>query len=177
MKKLTLTLFLALASLVSFGQSTVQTIRVLNATTPLDASIPVGTMVVDVATKNLYLTIGAVDVADNKTINTGLSNTDLAGDLTPLFSLINGYVYSVIDENIVGENATEYDFVTTKTADGAAVDIANTDFRVYVNGALLPTTSYSYDKALQNNVTGIKIESLFYKFDQISVVYNSIKER
>jgi hypothetical protein len=92
--------------------------------------------------------------------------------------LINGYVYSVIEEKEVGLNATEYDFVTTKTADGAAVEIAKTDFKVYVNGALLPTGSYTYETDfVGDDPTGIKITSLFYKFDQISVVYNSIKVR
>ena len=180
MKKLTLTLFLALASLVSFGQSTVQTIRLVDADEVLTVNIPVGTMVVDVATKNIYLTLAAVDVEDNNTtINTGLSNTDNAGGLTPLFSLINGYVYSVIEEKEVGLNATEYDFVTTKTADGAAVAIENTDFKVYVNGALLPTDSYTYETGLGDPgpSTGIQITSQFYKYDKVSVVYNSIKVR
>jgi hypothetical protein len=177
MKKLTLTLFLALAGLVSFGQSTVQTIRLADADeATLSVNIPVGTMVVDVTTKNIYLAIAAVD--EGTSITDGLTNTVL-GVLTPLFSLINGYVYSVIEEKEVGLNATEYDFVTTKTADGAAVDIAKTDFKVYVNGALLPTDSYTYETGLGDPgpSTGIQITSQFYKYDQISVVYNSIKVR
>jgi len=177
MKKLTLTLFLALASLVSFGQSTVQTIRLADADiAKLSVGIPEGTMVVDVATKNLYLALAAVNLGTG--INDGLNNI-VGTTLTPLFSLINGYVYSVIEEKIVSADApTTFEFATTKTADGAKVAIENTDFKVYVNGALLPTGSYTYETNFAgDDPTGIEIKSKIYKYDQISVVYNSIKVR
>ena len=169
MKKLTLTLFLALASLVSFGQSTVQTIRLVDATTAIGVNIPEGTMVVDVATKKLYLAIDAVPL--NKTITTGLSGA------TPLFLLINGYVYSVTDELEADEDqdiANEIKLALNNVVDGEAVEIANTDFKVYVNGDLLRHAAYSYEAEAAGNGE-IVITGVIYQYDQVSVVYNTIK--
>ena len=170
MKKLTLTLFLALASLVSFGQSTVQTIRLADADiAKLSVGIPEGTMVVDVATKKLYLAIDAVPL--NKTITTGLSGA------TPLFLLINGYVYSVTDELEADEDqdiANEIKLALNNVVDGEAVEIANTDFKVYVNGDLLRHAAYSYEAEAAGNGE-IVITGVIYQYDQVSVVYNTIK--
>ena len=164
MKKLILTLFLASASLVSFAQSSTKTIRIANASpATIGVNIPVGTLVVDVANKNLYLAVEAVDNA--QTITTALAAAEL--------KLIGGSVYSVIVEDVVtsGEVTTgEIDVdVSSPAADGAAVGIAASDFKVYVNGSLLLKSAYTY-------ATGaITIAAGIYEYDQITVVYNAIK--
>jgi alpha-L-arabinofuranosidase len=174
MKKLTLTLFLALASLVSFGQSTVQTIRLANAATDIGVNIPEGTIVVDVTNKNLYVATAAV--AKNLTITTGLSNA--------LFTKINGSIYSVIKEDdvtITEANGGEIIVLIseTETPDGKNVVITNSDFKVYLNGALLRKEAYTYvldtDNATDLNQPGIKIVAAISLYDQVSVVYNTIK--
>jgi hypothetical protein len=165
MKKLILTLFLASASLVSFAQSTVKTIRVADATTALAVDIPVGTMVIDVVTKDLY--IATAGVANTFTITTALAEG------TPLLLKVNGSVYSVIVEDVVtsAEVTTgQIDVdVSSPAPDGALVAIANTDFKVYVNGSLLATGDYAYAAGL------ITITGDIYEFDQVTVVYNTIK--
>ena len=165
MKKLILTLFLASASLVSFAQSTVKTIRVADDASPIGFNLPIGTLVIDVTTKNLYMAIASVP-----------STTQIATDLAsaaPVLKLIGGSVYSVIVEDVVtsGEVTTgQIDVdVSTLAADGAAVGIAASDFKVYVNGSLLLKSAYTY-------ATGaITIAAGIYEYDQVSVVYNTIK--
>ena len=164
MKKLILTLFLASASLVSFAQSTVKTIRVTDATTVMTVNLPVGTLVIDVATKDLY--IATAGVLSTFTITTALAEG------TPLLLKVNGSVYSVIDEAVAdGDDETNGTIVVSNSnaADGALVAIANTDFKVYVNGSLLATTAYSY------SLGAITIPGNIYQYDQVSVVYNTIK--
>ena len=160
MRKLILTLFLASASLVSFAQSTVKTIRVADATTALAVDIPVGTMVVDVVTKDLYIATAGVD--NTFTITTALAEG------TPLLLKVNGSVYSVIDE-AVGGGTSSIKVANSQPADGAAVVIVASDFKVYVNGTLLLKSAYTFSGGDVTITTGI------YEFDQVSVVYNTIK--
>jgi hypothetical protein len=167
MRKLILTLFLASASLVSFAQSTVKTIRVANATTNMTVDLPTGTVVVDVANKDLYVATASVSlIGFGGTAPYNLTNGFDAG----VFVKVNGSVYSVIKEVVAATGATTA-VTLTETPDGALVTIANTDFKVYVNGSLLTTTAYAYTTS-PNVVT---ITSDFYEFDQVSVVYNTIK--
>ena len=165
MRKLILTLFLASASLVSFAQSTVKTIRVADATTALAVDIPVGTMVVDVVTKDLY--IATAGVANTFTITTALAEG------TPLLLKVNdGSVYAVIDEAVAdATDETNGTIIVSNSiaADGALVAIANTDFKVFVNGALLVKSAYTYAAG------AITIAGDIYQYDQVSVVYNTIK--
>jgi hypothetical protein len=165
MRKLILTRFLASASLVSFAQSTVKTIRVANATTALAVDIPEGTLVIDVDTKDLY--IATAGVLNTFTITTAL------GEAIPLFKKVNGSVYSVIVEDEVTSTevtAGQIDVdVSSPAADGAAVGIVASDFKVYVNGSLLLKSAYTYVG------TDVIIAAGIYEYDQVSVVYNTIK--
>jgi hypothetical protein len=171
MRKLILTLFLASASLVSFAQSTVKTIRVATAATDMTVNLPVGTVVIDVATKDLYVATASVSL----TGNTGAAFTITSGlaEAIPLFKKVNGSVYSVIveDEVTSAEVTTgQIDVdVSALAPDGAAVGIVASDFKVYVNGSLLLKSAYSYVG------TDVIIDAGIYEFDQVSVVYNTIK--
>ena len=122
MKKLILILFLGSTSLVSFAQSTVQTIRIANATTVMAVDIPVGTMVVDVATKNLY--IATAGVAKTFTITTGLAED------TPLFLLVNGSVSGFILPSLVNTAA-----VTAPVNGMIIYDLSSTCTKTYENNA------------------------------------------
>jgi hypothetical protein len=166
MKKLILTLFLASASLVSFAQSTVKTIRVADAVTDMTVDLPTGTMVVDVANKDLYVATASVPLLGNA----GADYTLTTGLAAGVFVKVNGSVYSVIKE-VVAVTGPSTAVALTETPDGALVAIANTDFKVYVNGSLLATTAYAYTTS-PNVVT---VTSDFYQYDQVSVVYNTIK--
>ncbi|MFT4804013.1 MAG: hypothetical protein ACI83B_002799 [Sediminicola sp.] len=170
MKKLILTLFLASASLVSFAQSTVKTIRVADATTDMTVNLPEGTLVIDVATKDLYVANASVSLIGNAGSEYNLTN----GLAALLFVKVNdGSVYAVIGEDVVtsAEVTTgQIDVdVSSPAPDGALVAIANTDFKVYVNGSLLATGDYAYAAGL------ITITGDIYEFDQVTVVYNTIK--
>ena len=168
MKKLILTLFLASASLVSFAQSTVKTIRVADDASPIGFNLPIGTLVIDVTTKNLYMAIASVPSA-----------TQIATDLAsaaPVLKLIGGSVYSVIDE-AVGGGDSSIKVANSQPADGAAVVIAASDFKVYVNGTLLLKSAYTFvtTAGAGANEDGIEITAGIYEYDQIAVVYNTIK--
>ena len=166
MKKLILTLFLASASLVSFAQSTVKTIRIAATTTVLTENIPQGTQVVLLSTNAVYTaTVGiAKDTGDNSTT---FASAVTAGSLV---TVTDTNVYSVIDEVEAATGATTAVNLSA-TPDGAAPIIADTDFKVYVNGALMLKSTYAYTLGT-NTVT---ITSNFYQYDQVSVVYNTIK--
>ena len=171
MKKLILTLFLASASLVSFAQSSTKTIRIANASpATIGVNIPVGTLVVDVANKNLYLAVEAVD--NTQTITTALAAAEL--------KLIGGSVYSVIDEAVANAaDVTNGTIIVSNSsaADGAAVGLAASDFKVYVNGSLLLKSAYTFvtNAGAGANEDGIEIAAGIYEYDQVSVVYNTIK--
>ncbi|MGY8951525.1 MAG: hypothetical protein ACKVJW_07055 [Flavobacteriales bacterium] len=169
MRKLILTLFLASASLVSFAQSTVKTIRVADATpATIGVDIPVGTLVIDVDTKDLY--IATAGVLSSFTITTALAES------TPLLLKVNGSVYSVIDE-AVGGGTSSIKVANSQPADGADVTIVASDFKVYVNGTLLLKSAYTVvaDAGAGSNEAGIEIAAGIYEYDQVSVVYNTIK--
>jgi hypothetical protein len=59
--------------------------------------------------------------------------------------------------------------VSSPAADGALVAIAASDFKVYVNGSLLLKSAYTYAAGAITIAAGI------YEYDQVSVVYNTIK--
>jgi hypothetical protein len=169
MKKLILTLFLASASLVSFAQSTVKTIRVTNATTLMTVNLPLGTLVIDVAKKNIYVATAGVsllgDDGDAFSITSGLAEAE------PLFKRINdSSIYSVTDEFMITALSNSTITVSpTQTPDGAAVAIVASDFKVYVNGTLLLKSAYTYSEG------SVIITANIYEFDQIALVYNTIK--
>ena len=171
MKKLILTLFLASASLVSFAQSTVKTIRIAATTTVLTENIPQGTQVVLLSTNAVYTaTVGiAKDTGDNSTTFAS------AVTASSLVTVTDTNVYSVIKEAEVSSadvTAGKIDVdVSSPAADGALVAIAASDFKVYVNGSLLATGAYTL---LGTNIE-IPASTGIYEFDQVSVVYNTIK--
>jgi hypothetical protein len=172
MKKLILTLFLASASLVSFAQSTVKTIRIADATTVMTANLPTGTMVVDVANKDLYVATVGVSLTGNAGAAYNLTNGLAAG----VFVKVNGSLYSVIDE-AVGGGTSSIKIANSQPADGADIAIEAKDFKVFVNGSLLLTSAYTFvtDAGVGSDENGIEITAGIYEFDQVSVVYNTIK--
>jgi hypothetical protein len=169
MRKLILTLFLASASLVSFAQSTVKTIRIADAVTDMTVNLPTGTVVVDVLNKDLYVATASVSLIGNAGGAYNLTN----GLAAAVFVKVNGSVYAVIVEDVVTSaevTATQIDVdVSALAPDGAAVGIVASDFKVYVNGSLLLKSAYSYVG------TDVVIAGDIYEFDQVSVVYNTIK--
>ena len=166
MRKLILTLFLASASLVSFAQSTVKTIRMATPASAFAGNIPQGTQVVVLSTNLVYTATtgfasGAhTDVAAAITANALITVTDT-----------DTSVYSVIDEVEAGTGSNIAISVTpSQTPDGAAAgSIVASDFKVYVNGTLLLKSAYTFSGGIVTITTGI------YEFDQVSVVYNTIK--
>ena len=164
MRKLILTLFLASASLVSFAQSTVKTIRVATPASAFSESIPQGTQVVVLSTNVVYTaTVGIVST-------TVISAAITAGSLV---TVTDTSVYSVIDEVVAATGATTA-VALSVTPDGAAPTIVDTDFKVYVNGALMLKSTYAYDSTVGASGT-VTVTSDFYEYDQVSVVYNTIK--
>jgi hypothetical protein len=164
MKKLILTLFLASASLVSFAQSTVKTIRVATPASAFSESIPQGTQVVVLSTNVVYTaTVGIVST-------TVISAAITAGKLV---TVTDTSVYSVIDEVVAATGGTT-DVALSAEPDGALPLIGDTDFKVYVNGALMLKSTYAFD--LTRGTFGtVTVTSDLYQFDQVSVVYNAIK--
>jgi hypothetical protein len=132
----------------------------------MTVDLPTGTVVVDVANKNLYVATASVPLLGNAGADYTLSTGLAAG----VFVKVNGSVYSVIDEVVATTGATTA-VALTVTPDGAAPTIVDTDFKVYVNGALMLKSTYAYTLGT-NTVT---VTSDFYQYDQVSVVYNTIK--
>ena len=163
MKKLILTLFLASASLVSFAQSSVKTIRMATPASAFAGNIPQGTQVVVLSTNAVYTaTVGFASGA----------HADVAAAITAnaLVTVTDTSVYSVIDEVEAGTGSNIAISVTPSlTPDGAAGSIVASDFKVYVNGTLLLKSAYTFSGGIVTITTGI------YEFDQVSVVYNTIK--
>ena len=173
MRKLILTLFLASASLVSFAQSTVKTIRMATPASAFAGNIPQGTQVVVLSTNLVYTATtgfasGAhTDVAAAITANALITVTDT-----------DTSVYSVIDEVEAGAGVNiGIKVANSQPADGAAVVIVASDFKVYVNGTLLLKSAYTIvaDAGAGSNEAGIEITTGIYQYDQVSVVYNTIK--
>jgi hypothetical protein len=168
MKKLILTLFLASASLVSFAQSTVKTIRIATPATLITENIPQGTQVVMISTNVVYTaTVGiASGTGDFADFADAIANNALV-------TVTDTSVYSVIDE-VVAASCVTTAVALSVTRDGADIAIEAKDFKVYVNGSLLATGAYAYDSAVGASGT-VTVTSDFYEYDQVSVVYNTIK--
>jgi hypothetical protein len=161
MKKLILTLFLASVSLVSFAQSTVKTIRIALPSDAFIENIPQGTQVVLLSNNIMYT--AAVGIASGTVISAAITANSL---------VTVGTVYSVTDESeVTSTDQTNGQIVipNSQTPDGAIATIANTDFKVYLNGTLLVQSAYTYVSGVGITIAGL------CKFDQVSVVYNSIK--
>ena len=114
------------------------------------------------------------------TATTGFASTDhttyaLAITAGALVTVTDTSVYSVIDEASVAATATSTAVALSVTPDGAvAGSIADTDFKVYVNGGLMLKSTYAYDSTTGTFGT-VTVTSDFYQYDQVSVVYNTIK--
>ena len=165
MRKLILTLFLASASLVSFAQSSVKTIRIASPAALITENIPQGTQVVMISTNVVYTaTVGiASGTGDFADFADAIANNALV-------TVTDTSVYSVIDE-VVAATGTTTAVNLSATPDGASGTIVDTDFKVYVNGALMLKSTYAY--TLAGNI--LTVTSNFYQYDQVSVVYNTIK--
>ena len=170
MKKLILTLFLASASLVSFAQSTVKTIRIATPATLITENIPQGTQVVMISTNVVYTATLGIASGTGDFANFAAA---IAGNA--LITVRDTNVYSVIKEAEVSSGDVTAAKIVVDVAspapDGASGTIANTDFKVYVNGSLLATGAYT----LVGTNIEIPASTGIYQYDQVSVVYNTIK--
>jgi hypothetical protein len=172
MKKLILTLFLASASLASFAQSTVKTIRVAATTTVLTENIPQGTQVVLLSTNAVYTaTEGIAKDTD------GTSTFDLAVTAGSLVTVTDTVITTVVQEEevstsgayslklssfLVGENASDGDALAT-----------NEIVKVYVNGTLLPKGSYTVTYATAGTSNTVAITADLYEFDVVKIEYDT----
>ncbi len=173
MKKFTLTLFLALASLATFAQSTVKTIRVADASTAIGANIPVGTIVIDLTTGNIYsATLAGGGVGTAETITTALAAT------TPLLAIVNKKSsYSVSEyletSGALGAGLTVLALTKTVLNGVTAAD----SFKVYLNGGLLKASEYTFvldsDGATAGNQSTVALNAASYKFDLLAITYTS----
>lgn len=173
MKKLTLTLFLALASLVSFAQSTVKTLRVAEGPTLISESIPIGTQVVLLSTNVVYtaargIASGTTDYEDFadaieygalvttlQTISTAVQEEELAADdLT---------YTSALTSSLVGEDSS---------SDGA--ELANNEIvKIYINGLLLPKGAYKVTYTSSTTTNTVAITAPLYKYDVVKIEYDT----
>jgi hypothetical protein len=168
MKKFTLTLFLALATLSSFAQSTVKTIRVATATTLFTANLPTGTVVIDLATSNVYTATAGISLTGNS--GAAFNITDALAEAIPLLKKINGSVFSVTQEADVAATAAALE-VTLASAVFNSATATVADFKVYLNGTLLKSSAFVYDHA----TTKITLTAAIYEFDVVSVTYSSFQ--
>ena len=165
MKKLILTLFLASASLVSFAQSTVKTIRVAAPASAFSESIPKGTQVVVLSTNVVYTaTVGIVST-------TVISAAITAGSLVTVDTSISTVV---VEEELTADNAT-YSKVLTAAVFGQPLGngVLSTPeiVKVFVNGTLLPSKSYKV--VIASTVNTLLIGAPLYAFDAVQIIYDT----
>lgn len=176
MRKLILTLFLASASLVSFAQSTVKTIRVATTTTVLTENIPQGTQVVLLSTNAVYTaTVGiAKDTGDNTTT---FASAVTAGSLITVTDTTVST--TVVEEELTADDAT-YSKVLTAAVfgqhGGDGVLSNNQIVKVFVNGTLLPSGSYTVEitASATTPVNTLAIIAPLYQYDAVQIIYDTL---
>jgi hypothetical protein len=167
MRKLILTLFLASASLVSFAQSTVKTIRMATPASAFAGNIPQGTQVVVLSTNLVYTATtgfasGAhTDVAAAITANALITVTDTTVSTT------------VVEEELTASTAT-YSKVLTAAVFGQPLGngVLGTPeiVKVFVNGTLLPSGSYTV--TIASTVNTLAITAPLYAYDTVQIIYD-----
>jgi len=174
MRKLILTLFLASASLASFAQSTVKTIRVVDELEPITENIPEGTQVVLLSTDAVYtVTVGIAKGTDDF--------TDFAAAIAggALVTVTDTNVSTVVVEAESQGGAYTVDLNTTGPVLGQTLGdgvlAANGIVKVYVNGTLLSNSSYSVTITDTDSdaVNTLAIAAPLYKFDSVKIVYDT----
>ena len=169
MKKLILTLFLASASLVSFAQSSVKTIRMATPASAFAGNIPQGTQVVVLSTNAVYtatagiasgtLVSGAITGGSLVTVaDTIVSTVVLQGEST-------GATYSInlnLTAPVLGQTL----------GDGTLAE--NEIVKVFVNGTLLPKAAYSViiTDTSTTAVNTLLINNL-YQYDAVQIMYDT----
>ena len=172
MRKLILTLFLASASLVSFAQSTVKTIRVATTTTVLTENIPQGTQVVLLSTNAVYT--ATVGIAKD----TGDSTTTFASAVTAGSLITTQVISTVVQEEELGSDNAAYtkvlsSFLVGENPVDAATLAANEIVKVYVNGTLLSKGSYTVTYATAGTTNTVAITAPLYKWDVVKIAYDT----
>jgi hypothetical protein len=173
MKKLILTLFLVSASLVSFAQSTVKTIRVATPGTLITENIPRGTQVVVLSTNVVYtaalgIASGTGDFADFAAA--------IAGNA--LITLVDTNVYTAVQEEELASDDATYTKVLTSSLVGenagdAGTLAANEIVKVSVNGILLSKGTYSVTYAPIGKTNTVAIFASLYKWDVVKIAYDT----
>ena len=172
MKNSVLTLFLALATLGSFAQSTVKTIRIANATDVITENIPQGTQVVLLSTNVVYT--AAIGIAkDTGALTVTFSSLVLDGSL-----VTKQVISTVVQEEELGVDNATYTIVLSSFLVGenpvdAAVLVANEIVKVYVNGTLLSKGSYTVTYATAGTSNTVAITAPLYQWDAIKIVYDT----
>ena len=175
MRKLILTLFLASASLVSFAQSTVKTIRVATPSALIAENIPEGTQVVMLSTDTVYtatvgIASGTGDFADFAAAIAGnalVTVTDTTVSTT------------VVEEELIADDAT-YSKVLTAAVfgqhGGDGVLSNNQIVKVFVNGTLLPSGSYTVEitASATTPVNTLAIIAPLYQYDAVQIIYDTL---
>jgi hypothetical protein len=171
MRKLILTLFLASASLVSFAQSTVKTIRVATPASAFSESIPQGTQVVVLSTNVVYTaTVGIVST-------TVISAAITAGSLITVTDTTVST--TVVEEELTADDPT-YSKVLTAAVfgqhDGDGVLSNNQIVKVFVNGTLLPSGSYTVEitASATTPVNTLAIIAPLYQYDAVQIIYDTL---
>ena len=159
MRKLILTLFLASASLVSFAQSTVKTIRVATPATLIAENIPQGTQVVMLSTSVVYT--AAQGLASGTT-----DFTDFAAAIAANALVTTQVISTVVQEEELGSDNAAYtkvlsSFLVGENPVDAATLAANEIVKVYVNGTLLSKGSYTVTYATAGTTNTVAITGLF----------------
>lgn len=124
MKKL-LIVFLILSSYLSFGQVTpVKTVKVTSSSIPFNENIPVGTIIIDTGTGQVYLSL--IPLANTKTIASCTLPTE-------------------IKQITVKEVADEFTVTTTPSTSFTLTSIpsVNSKVKMYINGIRISNTAYS----------------------------------
>ena len=170
MKKLILTLFLASASLVSFAQSTVKTIRMASPASSFTDNIPRGTQVVVLSTNAVYTAAAGfasgayADVATAITANALVTVADTDTNVSTV----------VVEEELTNDDAT-YSIVLTAAVFGQPLGdgtLANPEIvKVFVNGTLLPSTSYTV--IIGGGTNTLAINGPLYAYDAVQIIYDT----
>jgi hypothetical protein len=170
MRKLILTLFLASASLVSFAQSTVKTIRVATPAATFAENIPQGTQVVVLSTNVVY------------SATAGIASGTAISDAITGGSLVTGtdtFVSTVVVEAESPGGAYTVDLNTTGPVLGQTLGdgvlAANGIVKVFVNGTLLPSAAYTVTitDTATTAVNTLAIIANLYQYDAVQIMYDT----
>ena len=107
MKRIVITLALILTTMLGFAQATsVETVRIQNATTPFDRNLPISTRVVNVATGERWITNTGVAGTANLTTASGSFDSDSGGSESTTVSNTAEIELTLTGNDITGDLST-----------------------------------------------------------------------